>query len=182
MVPGNVYHFTIMVVDAAGNWDVLKREFTTLGRKLTVRFPKMRILNDGDPSSVGEGEFWFRVSAGDDHHTMNILQDFHLPTMDIDDWSETGRPYVVGFGYVEDSFASIPPDRPRIWVASWGKEHDGPLESDEGAGNFGMMLSLPTGQNENVPSRTVKLRCPTTTVDDDFNYEVDVTFSVEYGQ
>lgn len=113
---------------------------------------------------------------------MNILQDFHLPTMDIDDWSETGRPYSIGFAHVENTFASIPTDRPNIWVGSWGVEHDGPLESDEGAGNFLMKLSLPTGSRETVSSRTVKLRCPTTTTGDDFGYEVDVTFSVEYGR
>ena len=56
-MPGNAFHFTIMVVDPGGNWDVLTSSFATLGRRVTVQFPQMRILNDGDPSSVGEGEF-----------------------------------------------------------------------------------------------------------------------------
>ena len=57
LVPGNPFHFTIMVVDPGGNWDVLTSSFATLGRRVTVQFPQMRILNDGDPSSVGGGEF-----------------------------------------------------------------------------------------------------------------------------
>ena len=53
---GNAFHFTIMVVDPGGNWDVLSNS-ATLGRRVTVQFSQMRILNDGDPSSVGGGEF-----------------------------------------------------------------------------------------------------------------------------
>jgi hypothetical protein len=110
---------------------------------------------------------------------MNPRQDFYLPTRDIDDFSETGRPYSLGFAYVENLFSSIPPDRTSIWVTSWAIEHDGPLEGDEGAEGR-MRLNFPDGLNENVSGRTVRMDCPVSTTGDNFHYQIDVTFSVEY--
>ena len=180
LVPGNHYFFTIMVVDALGNWEIRTSEFDTLKRKLTVKFPRIHIFNDGDGGGYGEGEFWFRVSAGNDGQAMHALEDFHLPEMDIDDWSETDRTYPVGFAYAELVPQSIPPDRPHVWISSWAMEHDG-LDPDEGAGNLkGIKLALPAGPLEKVTNSTFLMDGPTTTTGDDFHYGVDVNFSVEY--
>jgi hypothetical protein len=180
LVPGNHYFFTVMVVDAVGNWDVRESQFDTLRRKLTVKFPTIHIYNDGDSATVGEGEFWFRVSAGNDVRPLHSLEDFYRPESDIDDWSETDRPYPLGFAYVELEPQSIPPDRASIWVSSWAIEHDG-LDADEGAGSaLGELLWLPAGPTEKVTNRIFTMDCPTSTVDDDFHYGVDVNYSVEY--
>jgi hypothetical protein len=180
LVPGNHYFFTVMVVDGVGNWEVRQSEFDTLKRKLTVKFPTIHIYNDGDPATHGEGEFWFRVSAGNDTGALHSLEDFHLPEMDIDDWSETDRPYAVGFAYAELEPQTIPPDQPSIWLSSWAVEYDG-LDPDEGAGDLrGRQLFLPAGPGEKVTNSAFTMDCPTTTVDDDFHYGVDINYSVEY--
>jgi hypothetical protein len=181
LVPGNHYFFTVMVVDAQGNWEVRGSEFDTLRRKLTIKFPRVHIYNDGDSGKYGDGEFWFRVSAGNDGGALHALEDFHLPEMDIDDWSENGRPYPVGFAYAELEPQPIPPERPSIWVSSWAIEHDGIFDADEGAGALkGTKLGLPAGPGERVTNSSFTMDCPTTTVDDDFHYGVEVNYSVEY--
>jgi hypothetical protein len=81
--------------------------------------------------SHGEGEFWFRVYTGA-RNMPNVIEDFHMPTMDIDDWSETDRPYTAGFTHAGTP-QSVPETETRVAVSSWAIEHDGFLESDEGA-------------------------------------------------
>ena len=177
---GNDYFFTVVVADVFGNWEVHEAKFTTLRRKITVEFPAIHIYNDGDPSTMGEGEFWFRVYTGKIFKTQ-VIQDFHLPTQDIDDWNETDRPYSVGFAHV-GSLEIVEPITQNIGVSSWGVEHDGAFESDEGAGApLGIFLPIPTGKNvENVTNSFLRLDCPASTVDDDFHYGVDVRWSIEY--
>jgi hypothetical protein len=178
LLPGNHYFFTAVVADAGGEWDVLNEEFDTLRRKLTVEFPTIHIFNDGDPFDHGEGEFWFRVYAGT-RQQPNVIQDFHLPTQDIDDWGETDRPYSVGFAHL-GAPETVKPGREGVLVGSWGVEHDGALESDEGAGGDAT-LPLPAGRFvETVLNSTFRMDCPVTTTDDDFHYGVDVKWSVEY--
>ncbi len=177
---GNNYFFTVVVADAFGNWDVRQDEFTTLRRKITVEFPKIHIFNDGDPNSYGEGEFWFRIHKGRANQP-EVIQDFHLPTQDIDDWSETDRPYSVGFAHV-GQLEVVKPGKEDVGVASWAIEHDGPLEPDEGATSTTVYLPIPTGRFvEEVTNVFFKMDCPTSTTDDDFHYGVDVRWSVEYG-
>jgi hypothetical protein len=179
LFPGNHYFFAVVVADAFGNWDVKQEEFTCLRRKITVEFQTIHIFNDGDPSSYGEGEFWFRVHKGA-FNQPKVIQDFHLPTQDIDDWSETDRPYPVGFAHV-GSLEVVEPGEQNVGVSSWGIEHDGALDFDEGASSLGTFLPIPTGRFvENVSNNSLKMDCPTSTVDDDFHYGVDVRWSVEY--
>jgi hypothetical protein len=92
LCPGNHYFFVVLVTDAFGNWDFVQREFTTLRRKITVEFPTIHIYNDGDYATVGEAEFWFWVFRGTVNNP-NLIEEFHYPQQDIDDWSETDRPY-----------------------------------------------------------------------------------------
>jgi hypothetical protein len=176
LAPGNRYFFAVVVADAFGNWDVRQDKFTTLRRKLTVQFPTLHIYNDGDPFGHGEGEFWFRVSEGG-----RSTQEFHLPTQDIDDWSETDRPYPLGFAYLGVPKV-IERGEEAVTVFSWGLEHDGFLESDEAAQSFRPApLPLPVGQGvETVINKSFLMDCPVATSGDDFHYGVEVQWSVEY--
>ena len=184
VVPGHHYFLTLMVVDDAGNWEVLDVEQDSLRRKMTVEFSTIHIQNDGDrdllgAQNLGEAEFWFRVSAGDEGQARHTLKEFHLPEMDVDDADYLGRPYSVGFAYIDLEPQTIPPGRTQIWVNSTAIEDDSPL-GEEGAGFIeGRRLDLPIGPGEKVPSKVYQLHCPTST-SDDFWYNVDVTYSVDY--
>lgn len=176
---GHHYFFIVVVADTFGNWEVVQQEFTTLRRKLTVEFPTIHIYNDGDPFGHGEGEFWFRVYKGESNQP-EVIEDFHLPTQDIDDWSETDRPYPVGFSHVGE-FEVVQPGKAEVKVSSWAIEHDGAFESNEGAASIDRDLQLPAGPFvENVTNSSLLMDCPTST-DDDFHYGVEVRWSVEYG-
>jgi hypothetical protein len=180
LFPGNHYFFVVVVVDIFGNWEVNLEEFTTLRRKITVEFPTIHIFNDGDPRGVGAGEFWFGVYKGSSTQ-QEVIQEFHLPTQDIDDWNETDRPYSVGFAHV-GVLEVVEPGKQDVRVASWGIEHDGVLEEDEYASNFGVLLPIPAGLFvETVINSFFKMDCPTSSAGDDFHYGVDVRWSVEYG-
>jgi hypothetical protein len=179
LLPGNDYFFAVVVVDAFGNWDVKQETFTTLKRKLIVQFKTLHVYNDGDPMGHGEGEFWFRVHHGPANQP-KVIEDFHLPVMDIDDWGETDRPYGLSITHL-GGFETVQPGEERVSVASWGLEHDGVLEADEGAGAFGTDLQLPSGRFvETVINNSMLMDCPHTTDDDDFHYGIDVFWSVEY--
>lgn len=179
LIPGHHYFLTVMVVDATGNWEVRQFDLDTLRRQVTVQFPTIHVFNDGDPMGHGEAEFWFRVSAGGEGRAHDTLQEFHLATMDIDDWSETDRPYQVGFAYTESQPRTVPPDRPHVWISSRATEHDGFLEPDEFAGKLdATRLPLPTGPGE-VTTGNFTMDCPNMS-GADFHYGVDVTFSVDY--
>jgi hypothetical protein len=179
LLAGNHYFFVVVVTDAFGNWEVKQEEFTTFRRKLTVEFPTIHIFNDGDPEH-GEGEFWFQVYSGRQNQP-NVIQDFHLPEQDIDDWSGTNRPYAVGFAHV-GSLQVVKPGEETVSVSSWAIEHDGfgLFESDEKAhGNT--VLPLPAGRFvETVTNSIFMMDCPVVTTDEDFHYGVDVRWSVEY--
>lgn len=174
--PGNRYFFSVMVVDAFGNWETFLESFDTMRRKLTIEFTTLHIYNDGDPMGHGEGEFWFTVSEGSE-----VSQEFHLPTIDIDDWSETDRPYSLGFAHI-GSLKNIAKGQESVQVMSRGVEYDGSLEADEVAGLLtGVSLPLPSGSlNETVTNNPFFLDCPVLTTDDDFHYGVDIRYSVEY--
>lgn len=176
LAPGNEYFFACMFVDAAGNWEVDDRSFVTRMRKLMVRFPSVKIKNDGDPLSSSSATFIFRVSAGDDARARHILEEFNQGELDIDD----GQTYSMGFAYVEVEPQAVPPDRSAIWVHSWGTDIDGFLEANEPAGDFGEKLSLPTGPAETILNGTMTMDCPPSADGADFHYTVKVDFTAEY--
>ena len=179
LLPGKHYFFVALVADSFGNWEALLLEFDTLRRQLTVEFPKMHIYNDGDPATYGEGEFWFQVFHRMILTKAAVIEEFHLPEQDIDDWGKTDRPYPVGFAHI-GALLPVREGEAEVWVRSWAIEHDG-LDADEGARSKDTWLPLPAGQGvENVPSANLLLDCPTSTTDDDFHYGVDVTWSVAY--
>jgi hypothetical protein len=181
LFPGNHYFAVTLVTDRLGNWEVVQAAFTALRRKLTVEFPTVHIYNDGDGGGYGEAGFWFRLYSGPRNGPILLQQpDFHLPTQDVDDWSETDRPYPVGFAHVGQPQV-VPPGESRVAVASWGVEDDGAFDSDEGAAGD-QTIPLPKGRfAENVVSPlTFTMDCPVSTTGDDFRYGVDVRWSVTY--
>lgn len=180
LVPGHHYFLTAMVVDAGGNWEVLDVEQDTLRRKLTVQFPKMVVFNDGDWATTGEAEFWFEVSAGNDTGPAQSLQSFNLPEPDLDDWGETGRPYTLGYAYIENQAQAVSAGRTSIWVHSWAREDDGPWGDDTAGSaiNKGKRLNLPVGPSEKVPSGSFTMDVAASS--GDLHYAVDVTFAVDY--
>jgi hypothetical protein len=179
LLAGNHYFFVVVVTDAFGNWEVKQDEFTTFRRKLTVQFPTVHIFNDGDPEH-GEGEFWFRVYFGGPRGNQNPIQEFHLPTQDIDDWSETDRPYPVGFAHV-GLLEVVNPGQETVSVGSWGREHDNlPFEGDEDARSRDKELGFPVGQGkETVTNSMLTLDCINVN-NTNFHYGVDVVWSVAY--
>ena len=179
LLAGNRYFYLILVTDVFGNWDWIQADFTTARRKVTVNFPTLRVYNDGDPMSYGEAEFWFRVALADSDAVSPMLGEFHLPTQDVDDWAEHGRPYAVGFSFVGQP-ETVTPASEVIYVQAWGKEHDGILESDEGASSESTNLPFPSGPNETVLNKMFTMDCPYSTTNDDFHFGVDVRWSVEY--
>lgn len=179
LLPGNLYFFAVIVTDANGNWDVRQETFTTLLRKLTVEFQTLHVYNDGDPFGKGEGEFWFDVYSGLQWQRKSIAQ-FHRDTSDIDDWNETDRPYPLGYAHVGQPEA-VSPEHAMVYVSSRGTEHDGFLESDEGAWSKDQKLDFPVGRSmEKVLNQTLLMDCGVATDGDDFHYGVDVRWSVEY--
>ena len=180
LFPGQHYFFVVIVADDSGSWDVRQEEFTLLRRKLTVEFPTLHIYNDGDPAAHGEADFWFEVYTGSTQQSPKQIASFYRPTADIDDWSETDRPYALGFAHVGGAEV-IAPEQLSVFVRSRGTEHDGVLESDEGAWSHDVDLQLPSGRFiENVSNSTFLMDCPIATDGDDFHYGVDVRWSVDY--
>lgn len=181
LVPGQRYWLTIVVVDEKGYWGLAADSFVTLGRKINVSFPKIKVFDDGDNSHHGEAEFWFSVSAADGNppRSKHELFNQHWPQMKIDDWSHTGRPYPINVAYIEDQAVAVPPDRPRIVVASRGIEHDD-IGSNEHAGDLtGHALPLPVGREEAV-SGTLEFECRPATDGSTFRYSVTVDYTAEY--
>jgi hypothetical protein len=78
LLPGNHYFFLAMVTDTTGNWDWFVTEFDTLKRKLTVQFPKITVLNDGDNTEDSEADVWFSVRQGGTDPTQASLLVFRL--------------------------------------------------------------------------------------------------------
>ncbi|MCK1546926.1 hypothetical protein IVB12_34640 [Bradyrhizobium sp. 179] len=177
LFPGNRYFFSAVVVDSRGDWEVRQDQFTTLRRVLNVEFPTLHIFNDGDPFDHGEASFTFRVFSGPVNQP-TVIKDFDRATQDIDDWGETDRPYAMSFAHFGTPLAVADENEMSVSVASWGVEHDGFLEEDEAASNWGTRLPLPVGRNENVVQTTFLMDCPTS--NGDFHYGVNVRWSVSY--
>ena len=185
LLPGQPHVYAVVVVNSRGEWDVATELFTTLRRKLTVSFPTVHIYNDGD-ANTGEARFWFRVATG----TLGggfggrVLQDFHCPEFDVDDWSRTGRPYPMGFAHLGPP-TSVVRGEERIYVQSWALEDEGPFDTDDGANSIVSkplrgQLPLPTGRLVESAGGHVLLDCPPSTVGGEFHYGVDVNWDVQY--
>lgn len=182
LLAGHHFFFAAIVVDAFGNWDQRVMQLDTLKRTVTIDFPEVIVNNDGDESSVGEAEFWFKIIEGG---TPAIVE-FNRPTQDVDDWSETGRPYALAFPDGKPFHHVIGP-KPAVKGQDWisvlihGTEYDDWPEEDEKAGGpFAQRLTIPSGRFvEAVSNQVFWVRCGTGGIND-FNFSAKVVFSVSY--
>jgi hypothetical protein len=176
IVPGHHYFFVAVVTDTFGNWNFVIAEFDTKLRKVGVSFTEMIIYDDGDDGLSGEGEFWFDV-----HEAKDLVVSYHQPTMTIDDWSGTGRPYAISYGPYVIGPKGVDPEKAWIGVYSHAVEHDGWFEVDDKAATlFGPRdLPIPHGRfTEVVPNETMFVDCQPTS--GSLHYSVKVEFSVNY--
>jgi hypothetical protein len=176
LLPGHHYFFLALVADTLGNWDVLVAEFDTKRQTVSVKFTEITVYDDGDNLNHGEGEFWFDIyDAG------KLAISFHQPTMDIDDWSGTGRPYVISFGPHVIGPRIVIPGMDRIGIFSHAVEHDGWFEVDDKAATmFGARgLPIPFGRSaEAVANQPFFVDCQPTS--GSLHYSVKAEFSVAY--
>jgi hypothetical protein len=176
VVPGHHYFFVAVVTDTSGNWSFVLEEFDTKLRKVTVSFTEMIIFDDGDDLNTGEGEFWFDV-----YDAKTLAVSFHQPTMTIDDWSGTGRPYALSFAPQVIGPKAVDPSKAWIGVYSHAVEHDGWFEVDDKAATlFGPRdLPIPHGRfTEEVANQIMFVDCPSTS--GSLHYSVKTEFSVTY--
>jgi hypothetical protein len=165
------------VMDKFGNWESRVEEFDTHKRKVIVRFDTLHVYNDGDPGAYGEGEFWFTVYKGP-FPAYDVIEEFQRPEADIDDWSETDRPYPLGFAYV-GSPETVDPAKANVGVLARGLEHDGPTETDEYDWSDAIELPLPVGAGSEKVTNATR-RVDGVYRNDDFHFGVDVTWSIDY--
>lgn len=182
LLAGNHYFFAAMVVDINGNWDPMLREFNTLARVLKVSFDTLHIYNDGDSGAHGEAEFWFRVQFQGGPGQVTLIEEFHRPEADIDDWSETDRPYTLSSGFKHNGLSQRVHDgEEEVMVTSWASEDDSPFGADGAGSLLGQSLGVPAGMGmEVVSGRPFHLDCPPSTDGSAFHYGVDGTWSVTY--
>ena len=128
LLSGHRYFFVALVTDTIGNWDFKVEEFDTKLRTVAVKFTEVIIYDDGDDLNTGEGEFWFDI-----HEAKDLVMSFHQPTMTIDDWSGTGRPYPISFGPHIIGPKPVTLGKEWIGVYSHAVEHDGWFEEDDKA-------------------------------------------------
>jgi hypothetical protein len=178
LLPGTPYTYLVVVIDDAGRWDYRAPAIRTLRRALTVQFETLHVYNDGDSSTTGEAKFYFQVILMNGPGQGTIIKEFERPESDVDDWSETDRPYPLGYAYI-GALKQVHDGEQFVGVRSIGSEDDSPWGED-GAWGYDTALPLPVGPGEVVTDANLHLDCPPSTDGSRFHYGVDVVWSVTY--
>jgi hypothetical protein len=148
LLPGNVYFAFVMATDSYGNWDVRDIIFTTKKRKITIRFKKLIIDNDGDSGPFGgdsgEGNFVFYIAEGaeENHRWAQIVKDFRYDNDHYVDHEKIDLP--LAFVHVLGP-EKVYPLNLNVGVYVLGYDIEGPLEADVRAQSEYSELYLPTG-------------------------------------
>ena len=176
LIPGHHYFFVVLVVDTLGNWDFVVEEFDTKLRTVSIEFTELVIYDDGDDLNTGEGEFWMDI-----YEAKKLLVSYHQPTMTIDDWSLTGRPYAISYGPSVIGPKAVTDGQEWIGIFSHAVEHDGWFEVDDKAATIlgPRNLPIPTGRlKEVVTNGAFVVDCPPTS--GSLHYSVKTEYSINY--
>jgi hypothetical protein len=127
LVPGTHYHVVVRLSDTQGNWSVIRDEFDTLQRRVTVAFEKVTVHDDSDfdllgRDDEGEAKFWFKVFEGN-----TMVREFSWGEVTISDKSykpamkEIWLPNTFSHTIVPKPFDG---NDPGVGVGLEGKEYD----------------------------------------------------------
>jgi hypothetical protein len=120
LVPGTHYHVVVRLSDTQGNWQVIREEFDTLKRKVTVHDDSDFDLFGADDN--GEAKFWFKVFEGN-----AMVKEFSWGEVEISDKSYNPAKKEI---WLPNTFShTIGPkpfdgNDPGIGVGLEGKEYD----------------------------------------------------------
>ena len=174
LLPGTPHFLLVILMDNQGRWDTRTVEIVTKRRKLTVKFPEIVVFNDGDWATTGEAQFTFSVGFVVNRN-FTAFETFNWSHNDLDDWSETGRPYALGFVHLgTPQVVQIPTEV--VWLQSTASEDDS-TETDRAGGR--KRLFFPGGRNnETVTNDPVSFKCSPS--EGDLEYDVKAVVTVEY--
>ena len=177
--PGNHYFFLVLVTDTFGNWDFEEAELTDAPAKAHRRLSHDAHLQRRRSGSVRRGRVLVRAYSGSPPQPQ-IIEEFHLPTQDVDDWGETDRPYSIGIAHA-GGFEVVDPGEERCRSARGASSTTERSRTTNKRGpSTPCCRSLPVDSWKRSPTRTFFMDCPTATVGDDFHFGVDVKWSVDY--
>lgn len=170
--PGTTYWMLVRAVDEHGQWDELLGELTTLRRRVVVSGRQLVVHNDGDPGGTGECSFLLSlVEAGAGERAS-----WQRQIGDIGDGTVVSLRGVFGYdsGLSAGGGAAL-----RMHLG--GVEYDSEIEG----GNETVMGSdswvLPRGPRyEALAPIDWTVRADVRHPDDDFEFSVELTRSVDY--
>ena len=185
LLPGHHYFATILLIDAQGRWSSFAEEFTTLKRRVTVRFEHLEVINDSDPSGTGEAALDFQVLRGQNHPGgLHLVASFHWEHGSISDKLQERHYTLTPFNFVSvQGFEPVTRSDREVVVRVWGTEFDGIFDpgGDEGAASRDVPLATPSGPGmESVLDQATLVAVTPSTDGSDFECRVTVRHSVEY--
>ena len=179
LLPGNGYHELVQLTDEFGNWEFVRRTFTTLKRQLSVQLAGIHIHDDSDDLSNGEAVFKFELECG------NVADPSSWAARDAADYAN---------GNIETGKAVAPPPNqilsvPQEPVQAMQRDARFKVSAVEDDDDFsvgtlydhawGMKdLHLPVGLNEEVKNRADTLKAGPGL--NNFQYDVAYSYSVDY--
>jgi hypothetical protein len=181
IMPGNEFHFLVLVTDATGNWENRTQPFTTLRRTMTIEFSRIDIVNDGVPGD-GVGHFWIQVHNIDIPGGIKTVCEFG--PIDISDRPDPGDehkehiplsarclPFVVQPTQVTDPGWDVALHTGGRVETTFGND-----DASHGEGK----IPIPEGIREDVLNRSFAIRAEPFDPDDEFTYDVKTRVTIKY--
>jgi hypothetical protein len=180
LIPGKNYSMVITAVDESGAWDCKEYSFNAKQRLVKISIKQIYVVNDSDPDSAGEAEFWVTVLEGGTATVGgSVVSMFHLGS---DEYSVyNGRTIDVAWNVTIGPKEINPAIDAIVAVHTNGLEYDG-IEGTEKAGSDGndRVLNFPIGldlEEDDFPDSVVR---GDALHGDDFSYKVYFDWSVRY--